>query len=192
MENSQDEQYDRDRQRDQDLVEGHTEETDREFLDCITEISDRYERLLRSGETKRGLREAARQGHFVSARAPYGYQKVAVTTDGRRHWTLELDPEEAAVIKEIYDGGLSHLTDRHISRKLHERGIPSPTGGPWTPEMVRRIQNNEVCCGTLVHGAKGNDPVRVLNAFPGVVSQGEYDRVQEITRNRRAQGHKPG
>lgn len=57
--------------------------------------------------------------------------------------------------------------------------------GRWEVRHVRRILGNEIYCGAAV-AAKQQDlantetAVRVLNAFPAIVNQAEFDRVQRM------------
>lgn len=46
------------------------------FLNMITETAEELLRQQLSDDIKRGLRDKARMGHFVSGTAPYGHRKV--------------------------------------------------------------------------------------------------------------------
>ena len=139
-----------------------------------------------SERVRSGLRAAAQSGFYTAAKAPYGYQKVAVNYRGIRRYKLEPDPQDAGTVRRIFEARRQGAKVRNIMEQLNEEGIPSPTGQghQWTVGQVRRILSNEVYCGTiLVRGrATGNadSPVRVPNAFPAIISQDEFDQVQRM------------
>ena len=113
------------------------------------------------------------------SRAPYGYRKVEANDGDQRHYTLEPETETAAIVRRIYDESLNGSTDQAIARGLNYDGIPCLRDRQWKPQDVRRIRQNEVNCGTLIYGKEDADnPVRVQNAFPPIVSREDFDRVQ--------------
>ena len=141
-------------------------------------VNDLHQQRI-SDSTKRGLRHGASRGHFVSSKAPYGYRKVEAHDGVRRHYTLEPDPETAPTVRGIYDAALDGSSDTNTARDLNNDGIPAPNRGPWKPGQVRNVRQNKVNCGTYVYGKKDTDnPVRVENAFPPIVSREEFDQAQ--------------
>ena len=89
-------------------------------------------------------------------------------------------------VRRIFNARLQGAKVRNIMEQLNEEGIPSPTGQghQWTVGQVRRILSNEVYCGTILVGGRATEnadsPVRVPNAFPAIISQDEFDRVQRM------------
>ena len=100
------------------------------------------------------IREKASRGK-VLGRTPYGYRCGA---DG----SLKPVPEEAAVVKQIYEWyvGDEDATDaqgekvsnglgmRLIAQRLAAENIPTRTGKPWSPATVSIILKNRVYVGT--------------------------------------------
>ena len=103
---------------------------------------------------------------------------------GRRHFTLELDPETSTIVQRIYETLLNESSDRATAEELNNDQIPSPNGGQWTPQQVRRIRQNEVNCGTYVYGQRGIDPIRVPGAFPASVTQEMFNCVNDMMEGR--------
>ena len=68
-----------------------------------------------SKKTRLGLRQAAGEGYWVVARAPYGYRKVEVNDGGRRWSKLEIDPETAEVVRAMYDRAVGGTSPRTIA-----------------------------------------------------------------------------
>ena len=162
------------------------------FLQNIKAIFNEHQSHQQSEYTKRGMRHAASQGHYMSPRAPYGYRKVLVEEGGRQHFTLELDPETSPIVQRIYETLLNESSERATAEKLNHHQIPSPSGGQWTPTQVRRIRRNAVNCGTYLFGK--NDPdhlVRVPGAFPAIVTQEMFNCVNEMMEGRPRKVRKP-
>ena len=137
-----------------------------------------------SEHVQRVLREAAEKGFYLFPGAPYGYRKIAVNDQGTRRYTLEPDPQTIGTVGRIFDARLQGTTVRDIAKQLNDGTIPSPTGHRWNVDKVRRILSNEVYCGTSVASRRAmSDPataVRVPNAFPAIIPQHRFDRVQQM------------
>lgn len=87
-----------------------------------------------------GMRQRALRGE-VLGRAPYGYRVVD------RH--LRVQPEEAAVVREIFDRCLARGEGvRVIARALNEAGHRTRLGGAWSMVSVRGVLRNPVYTGT--------------------------------------------
>lgn len=102
-----------------------------------------------SKSSKRGIRQSAKKGNFTGSVPPYGYKKVVV--DGRK--TLEVVPEEAAVVRDLYDRYVNQgMGEKSLTVYLNDLGIPSSKGGVWGLSSVQRILQNENYTGFLVYG----------------------------------------
>ncbi len=74
-----------------------------------------------------------------------------------------------------------------IVRVLNEEGIPTRNGGRWLKNTVHGMLTNESYAGTLVWGKRTKSkapPVRVEGAVPAIVSQAEFERVQQLLKER--------
>lgn len=107
-------------------------------------------------------------GFHIGAFAPYGYQK---DPDKKGH--LIIDPEAAAVVREIYTLFAKGYGKTAIARILNDRGIPNPTqykrlhgiryqnpathnSTLWKYFTISDILVNEVYIGNLVQGKYGS------------------------------------
>ena len=103
-------------------------------------------------------------GEFIGAWAAYGYRKC----DGNRH-QIELDPQTAPVVREIFSMRLTGISYKKIARTLNGREIPSPgrylcligaakcdcyANSLWTVTAVKKILTSEVYLGHMVQGRK--------------------------------------
>lgn len=96
------------------------------------------------------LQSKKRGGEFIGARPPYGYRKSAESKN-----RLEPEPEEAEVVRKIYEKRLEGETFTGIARWLDSKGVPPPSAregksaAHWNDTAVRRILTNPTYCGDL-------------------------------------------
>ena len=86
----------------------------------------------------RGRVAAAKRGCYISAHAPYGYDRVKIGKD----WTLEPN-DSAEVVRQafhwyVHDG----MSPGAISRRLNTMGYIPTQGREWTRETVHGMLNN--------------------------------------------------
>ena len=145
------------------------------------------QRRRHSEQVRRGMRAAAQRGFYVFAKAPHGYRKVAAWDQGVRRYKLELDPPASDTARRIFELRLQEASLLEIAAELNAGGAKAPTVGRWRGQHVSRILSNEVYCGTSVAARQDmQDPdtaVRVPNAFPAIVTQQEFDQVQNMRHN---------
>jgi len=101
------------------------------LLEAIIESRDEFYSANLGQEVLRGMRESASRGFHVSSRMPYGYRRVKVKDGSKECPTLEIHPEQAAVVARIFRESLSGAGLKEITRALNNDGIPSPRGKRW-------------------------------------------------------------
>jgi site-specific DNA recombinase len=101
-------------------------------------------------KTHRGLSGQVERG-FHAGGLSYGYRTVPDGDSGRR---LEVDPEQAAVIREIFRRYADGWSCQRIVADLNRRRVPSPRGSTWavgalygSPAKGTGILNNETYTG---------------------------------------------
>ena len=122
-------------------------EMDEQFADMKFMFS-RYELTTIRKRLITGRDTSVKEGRFMGSHAPYGYKIVKLK--GEKGNTLEVIPEEAQVVRMIYDWytqdglGAGQITD-----KLNTLHIKPKKGGEWSAEVVRKILRNEHYLGKL-------------------------------------------
>lgn len=76
----------------------------------------------------------AKKGMFLGGRCPFGYKSKHILLDGKKCSILEIDPEEAKVLKEIF----RRYTESNQSLNKIATSLP----GSWTSNKVSRILKN--------------------------------------------------
>jgi site-specific DNA recombinase len=153
------------------------------LFEAMIESIDEFYSANLGQEVTRGMRESASRGFYVSAKAPYGYQKVKANDAGKQRFKLEPISPEAEVVKRIFSEYLHDTGVMGIVKTINGEGIASPHGKGWSKAQVHNILHNEVYAGTLVWcktSMRSLSPIRVENAWPALVEKAEFNKVQHM------------
>lgn len=108
----------------------------------------------------RGLRGQLERGFNTGART-YGYRSVKVYDQtGKRDADgpvvigkrLEIEPEQAAVIRQIFQWYLDGVSHPQMADRLNAMGAPTPRGSRWTNHHTQRMLKNERYLGRQIWG----------------------------------------
>ncbi|HBD86414.1 MAG TPA: recombinase family protein [Clostridiales bacterium] len=136
------------------------DEFDQEYFEFGLFMSRREYKMI-NRRMQRGRAASAKEGKFAGNKAPYGYRRVKLASE--KGWTLEPVPEEAAIIRMIFnwyangenDGGKHRrIGISRICRKLNSLGIPAATGGLWVPGTLHNMIRNPVYAGSVRWNAR--------------------------------------
>ena len=137
-----------------------------------------------------GRERSARDGWYIGARIPFGYSKVPA--QGKNGPTLAVIPEQAEIVRDIFqmyaDGKSSHF----IADELNRRGVKPNYSEVWSPSTVRNMLKNPLYIGKISWGKRVARPTleggkkRVVNAraiyadgrHEAIVSEALWDAVQ--------------
>lgn len=123
---------------------------------------DSFERELKRGNEyleyqkrimNNGRLLSVQNGNFIGQIAPYGYKKIQVKEGRRKCHTLEPHPDEAPVVRLIFDLYLKGYGMTRISDELHRIGAKPHKGnrfGKWAPTSLRSLLRNEHYIGKVV------------------------------------------
>lgn len=167
-------------------------------------VYDIYSRDL-SKKVKESRRRMASQGKYLAGQTLYGYRKKK-----KNKHQLEIEPEAAAVVREMFDMRLAGMGLTDIARNLNDRGIKCPTahkhekGEPttksagfenmhWTSSTVLIILSNEIYTGAVVALKVASDRVsgklkarpkeewvRAEGMHEAIVTKEEFQQVQDM------------
>ena len=142
-------------------------------------------------KTKRGQVGRIRAGHAAGG-IGYGYRMLRELDErgeparGKR----EIEPEQAAVVRRIFEDYVGGKSPRKIAAELNAEGIPSPRGGQWNASTIngnkaRRngILHNELYIGFLIYNRQSfkKDPdTGKRQARPNPVSEWEVVEVPAL------------
>ncbi|WP_411342312.1 recombinase family protein [Sphingopyxis sp. J-6] len=152
---------------------------------------------------RRGLSGRVAEGR-AAGNIVYGYRKVhELDAKGEPIRGLrEIDPDQAVVVRRIYDEYLADDSPLTIARRVNAEGVPSPAGGEWSVSAINGdakrgngILCNEIYAGVMIYNrtTMSRDPdtrrrVTRLNPFDqwqrqpvpdlAIVDRESWDRVQ--------------
>jgi DNA invertase Pin-like site-specific DNA recombinase len=161
------------------------------LIERIIEWMDEYYLIRLSDEVRRGMTERATRG-LPNVAPPYGYKMV----DGE----YEIIPEQAEVVKTIFEMYLQGNGHRTISDHLVQLGVKNKHGNPIDNRGVEYILNNPVYNGFLRWNPKGKsasarnynnpDDIIVKGTHSPIIDDITFQRAKQITENRYASRNK--
>lgn len=125
-----------------------------------------YSRQLSENVT-RGMTDNAHRCLYNGTRI-LGYTRGP---DGR----YALQPEEAAVVRNIFDLYRAGFSAARICRQLNDQGIRTSRGKKFAPEGLMRIITNERYTGVYIWGS-----VRVPEGMPAIISKSDFEEAQRM------------
>ena len=161
----------------------NTLETDSEMLITMMGAFAQAESESMSANIVWGKRQAMREGKTnVQFQHLYGYE---LDEDGKPR----IVPEQAAVVKHIYDSFLAGRSIRMIKKELESQGVLTAKGGTvWSEAAIRNILKNEKYCGdvlmqkTYTQDCISKKQLRNIGQLPMYLVQDNHEGI--ITRDR--------
>lgn len=153
----------------------------------IQAVIAEYEVQQIKRRTTRGHYARAKAGHVVPGRTPaYGYKYVGSDRGGK----YEIVPEEAKVVKEIFDWyTVEKIGMTQIARRLTERGLPTKWDthglrrgkkrGVWGVSTVQAMLKNPTYVGRWVYGRNNKSQVPVEVGVPTIISEKQFRDAQK-------------
>lgn len=177
-------------------------------------LMDRREWEVITARNKRGKDEKAKRGLLVNARPAYGYK---TSGEGREKGKRVPIPEEAAVVRQIFEWTVQGLSARKITKLLFEQGTPAPTqvgriSGKrpqrfknelqlWSRSTIRRILDNPIYLGVsfrscwikkgkqFVFDQTNPNAIWVENAHEPIIERDLWDAAHRQIQSLRGQRH---
>lgn len=134
-------------------------EFDEEYFEFGLFMSRREYKTI-NRRIQRGRIAAASEGRYIGSTAPLGYKRIKLQND--KGWSLEIVPEQADIIRLIFDlyvngvrnsdGSRTKIGSTRICRILDERNIKPLANDIWSPASIRDILRNPVYAGKIRWG----------------------------------------
>lgn len=171
-------------------------------------LNEAYSRDI-SRKISSAIKAKELHGDFWGVFAPYGYSKSEAN-----HNQLEVNPETAPVVREIFAARMRGEGYTCIARQLNGRGVPCPGAylyrcglstresyrdALWTAWNIKEILRNEVYLGRLVQGRRTQaaykqarqeryapaDEWRIVpNAHEALIDEDTFTAVQKLAAER--------
>lgn len=163
-------------------------------------LNDLYARDI-SKKVRSALDAKRREGKFIGAAAPYGYQKSASD-----HNLLEPDPGTAPYVRLLYTEFLKTGSLSATARRLTSLGIPTPSAvqgkeacsAAWNGVTVRRILTSPTYLGSVTQNRSRRASYKLSqkaqlpasqwmiseNTHPALVTREEFSAASELLSKR--------
>jgi hypothetical protein len=96
---------------------------------------------------QQGRTQSVKEGKYAGNKPPYGYQRRKL--DREKGYTLEPDPDQAPIVKLIFEWYTNDLGVSRIVRRLNDMKIPTVKGGDWVNATIQGILRNPVYIGKV-------------------------------------------
>ncbi len=132
-----------------------SDDADLEYFEFSLFMSRREYKTI-NRRIQAGRMQSIREGKYIASRPAYGYRKIRVPNG--KGYTLEIIPEEADIVRQIFawylhghDG--EHMGITRIAKRLSDLRIdPGEQGGAWKFCRIQRMLINEVYIGKIRWG----------------------------------------
>ena len=130
-----------------------TDERDRDYFERELKRGNEFleysKRIMMNG---RNL--AAERGYYTGSREPYGYKKVFRKDGKRKYPTLDIVPEEADIIRIVFQMYADGIGATVICTQLNAIGSKPKEGKLWTPPIIYSMLDNPLYNGKIKWGAR--------------------------------------
>lgn len=172
-------------------------EFDEEYFEFGLFMSRREYKTI-NRRLSRGRDSSAAEGKYINSIAPYGYEKVKLKDE--KGFTLRLHPDEAPVVRKIFDLFMHGNGTKVIANYLNDHKIPTRHGDLWSYSTISNMLTNPIYMGKIRRGwsrqiksiengavkkrikrLKNIDDYKVYDGLhPAIITEEEYGRVQEL------------
>jgi hypothetical protein len=127
-------------------------EQDEQFADMKFMFS-RFEHKTINKRLTAGRASSRKEGRYIGSIPPYGYEIVKIK--GEKGNTLKVVPEEAKIVKMIFDWYTQEgLGTGQIANRLSDLHIPPRKSAEWSASSIINIIDNEHYIGKTMAGKK--------------------------------------
>lgn len=167
-----------------------------------------WERSITSERVSEDMRHMAKNGKWLGGPIPFGYMTYGeklkkLEEAGHKNpqstarqicpedKKLYSDPEEARIIKRIFDLYLETTSIRAVTHRLNNEGYLTRAGEAWSNTSIRRILGSGVYIGSLIYNRRignGNGKkkkrgesewITVSGTHQPLISEATFERVQK-------------
>jgi site-specific DNA recombinase len=165
------------------------------LLEGMIESIDEFYSANLGQDTRRGMKENAQRGFLNGAPVSYGYRAIFKDINGVKKRVIELNENEAPVVKRVFDLFLQGEGAKQVAQRLNTDGFRNRQGKPWNKNLILYLLKSETYTGTYIwnrfnktNGLKVLNPeseiVRIQNHHTPLVEQTAFEHVQRTLKER--------
>ena len=149
-------------------------EFDEEYFEFSLFMSRREYKTIRR-RMEAGRLASIKEGNYISPEPPYGYKKIHPEP---KVYTLEIVPDEAEVVRMIYDMYLKGKGARAITTELNRLGIPPRKTAMWEIVSVKKILSNPLYMGKVRWQTKASGGTLYEGRHKAIISEDDFNKAQ--------------
>lgn len=154
------------------------------FYEAILEANDEYYSLNLSTNVKRGQKQSAEKGLFLGGHCPFGYKINKQPVGNHYESRVEIDENTAPIVRFIFEEYANGTSKKEIVNQLNAKGYKNYNGKPFHINNFQHTLSNPKYTGKYYFG---EDKIECDNAYPALISQELFDKVQvRLKANKRA------
>lgn len=154
-------------------------EFDEEYFEFSLFMSRREYKTIRR-RMNAGRIATIKDGNYITPTPPFGYKKIHPEP---KVYTLEIIPEQAEVVKMIYDMRLNGSGARAIAEELNRMGISPMKSQYWERVSVKKILENPVYAGKIHWYSKQDGDIVCNGRHEAIIPEETFNRVRELIKN---------
>ncbi|MCM1382802.1 MAG: recombinase family protein [Muribaculaceae bacterium] len=154
-------------------------EFDEEYFEFSLFMSRREYKTIRR-RMNAGRIATVKDGNYITPTPPFGYKKIHPEP---KVYTLEIIPEQAEIVKMIYDMRLEGKGARAIAEELNRMGISPMKSQYWERVSVKKILENPVYAGKIHWYSKQDGNILCDGRHEAIIPEDTFYRVQELIRS---------
>jgi len=144
------------------------------LLSDVESLLAEHEKRQFMERTRRGKLHKAKSGKHIHCRPPFGYKFIK---KGDKEWVLVVNPEEAKIVKLIFDLYFKIQSSHGVARELYRKEVKTRDGCIWRQAKITIMLKNETYIGNWHYGKEMRvEPKRRDSKF--------YKRVRSSHRTR--------
>lgn len=140
-----------------------------------------------SMRTRDRIRQIVSSGHYAGGFVPYGYRAVSKGRVNKRDQPvkdLEIDPEEAAWVREVFEKVANEGASGYaMARMLNERGLRTRQGAKFQSVNIRRLIRHEGYTGYIMTKAARSEFMPQLQIVDGDLFTKANERMDSRCKN---------
>ena len=118
-------------------------EMDEEYFEFSLFMARREYKAIKR-RMQAGRAASVREGHYVGGKRPFGYEVIRCKGKG---YTLKQIPEEARIVRQVFDWYIAGDGAAVIARRLNAMGSTTYNGHAWQPHAIRSMLSLPVYAG---------------------------------------------
>lgn len=151
-------------------------EFDEEYFEFSLFMSRREYKTIRR-RMNAGRIATIKDGNYITPTPPYGYKKIHPEP---KVYTLEIVPEQAEIIKLIFNRRLQGKGSRAIADELNRMGVAPMKSQAWEGVSVKKILKNPVYAGKIHWYSKRDGNILCEGRHEAIILPETFDKVQEL------------